>query len=1032
MKKLKINGIYRAAKQRNYPEGSANEIINLRHREGAWEAIGNKQSFANIEGLRAFKLWHDLGNGDYAIIYVGGVQVQAGTKGGEPYYVYQGNAIHARIFFNGTESTQKLSDLDESHDPKVGCLNNVILYNTPTAIQYFTFQNGAYVASSIDYNQFRVWREENLPENNWKWLTSPERFRKSVASIPIGIPAFSFKSVNTWGAAYTTFGYDDSTNFPLNHESFITKEQCATLFTKFAELKTATEEAGLWAGKCYMISTLVLFDGTEVAHTPPTLQLGAHLEAKYYTYLHASIPKTESTQAAYAYSCSNISLNAYAMGWDSLLGLKFNVAGLDGIAKGLVKGVKIYLSLPKGFKYTEVTSGNISGWFARCKREPSSSDWSGYKAKNTDGSVNYYAPNGKLLYSFDDAYHFWSPVYSKDEEGDTAYFEAAFVPLDKINEGVFHTKLNVKELATSDSPLPMDANTRRGMTFKNTPISYNGRLFVSNIESSFASPFSPTDLCLWSHPKLFNWMDNDTPNAALTNCYTPYPSFFSGIGIDASTLMPVLGEKVYFTPSSTPSMGMFMPLSFNNTGYDRWSGSGEWLNSDPRLTYVSKLIFEVTITTDTGDKTIQSKEFTVYGYEHVNSESGKSVRFHLYPFTFPDITASKVTLYWQPVSFKGVAFSPVWYKTERKLNASSFHNFAWAYVDAVFKSPDNFASQNADVVTVGSFSPSSSPTITDQNRIQASALNNPFLFPVANSYRAGTSEVIGLHTVNNELSQGQFGEYPVIAFTKSGIWALNIGSGDILVNSVVPLANEVCNNPESITAIRKGIFFSTVEGLKILQGKTAVDITDQLEGNPENAVKSNTIVRTILNNDGLASFVSEVDFLDYVRFAKVGYDDYFEEIIVSNPSYAYSYVFSLENKTWTKRGETFTAFMNQYPHLLAVNGSTIYKTNMENKVGKNALIVTNPIGQDRFIKFEQLIARGVFGMAKVMVFASTDNRYYKLVSQAVVKDAFDVRLPRSPYSFRSFILVFEGSFDPSHYLNDFDLEMFERYGNKLR
>jgi hypothetical protein len=319
------------------------------------------------------------------------------------------------------------------------------------------------------------------------------------------------------------------------------------------------------------------------------------------------------------------------------------------------------------------------------------------------------------------------------------------------------------------------------------------------------------------------------------------------------------------------------------------------------------------------------------------------------------------------------------------------------------------------------------------NMVKASALNNPYIFPVANSYPIGVSDIIGLCNVSEEMSQGQFGAYPMIAFTKSGVWAMQVGSGDTLISSVVPLANEICINEESIISIRKGIFFATNEGLKILQGANVVNISQILEGSAINYVKSGILLQQLAQNLSLS--LSDVDFLDYLTGAKIGYDSYYEEIIVSNANYDYSYVFSLENKYWSIVSGHYDDFVNQFPFLYGVVGSNVLRlSDEETRVTKRCLIITNPIGQDVFFKIKQLALRGVFDKVDLHIFASTDNESYHLITNQGGFDCSNIITQRGAgYSYRSVIIVISGSFSDLSWLSkDVELTIDDRLSAKLR
>ena len=58
------------------------------------------------------------------------------------------------------------------------------------------------------------------------------------------------------------------------------------------------------------------------------------------------------------------------------------------------------------------------------------------------------------------------------------------------------------------------------------------------------------------------------------------------------------------------------------------------------------------------------------------------------------------------------------------------------------------------------------------NKIYTSEVNNPFFFPLSGINTIGTGEIKGICSAVKALSEGQFGQFPLYAFTDEGVWAL--------------------------------------------------------------------------------------------------------------------------------------------------------------------------------------------------------------------------------------------------------------------
>ena len=204
----------------------------------------------------------------------------------------------------------------------------------------------------------------------------------------------------------------------------------------------------------------------------------------------------------------------------------------------------------------------------------------------------------------------------------------------------------------------------------------------------------------------------------------------------------------------------------------------------------------------------------------------------------------------------------------------------------------------------------------DTNRVQATELNNPFCFPAINSYRLGLGQVLGFSTNAIALSQGQFGQFPVFVFCSDGIWTMNIGTGETLISTITNISRLICSNPEAITPIDGGTAFPTSKGLFIIIGASKPELSQNAEGKHTSRITSLAAYDTVSSDANyyqIRSLLCQTDFLSYLAGAVMGYDYQHNEIIVSNITYPYSWVFSIENKLWFKISEPFRRFVNDYP-----------------------------------------------------------------------------------------------------------------------
>ena len=154
----------------------------------------------------------------------------------------------------------------------------------------------------------------------------------------------------------------------------------------------------------------------------------------------------------------------------------------------------------------------------------------------------------------------------------------------------------------------------------------------------------------------------------------------------------------------------------------------------------------------------------------------------------------------------------------------------------------------------------------ESNKIYTSEVGNPFVFPRSGINTVGLGEIRGIAAATKALSQGQFGQFPLYAFSTDGIWALEV-SGTGLYESVHPVSRDVCTNPASITPIDAAIVFATEQGLKLLQGSDVALISSSMDG--ENTDESMFNVKPEFAH----LFIADTDpFVQMIATCTIAYD----------------------------------------------------------------------------------------------------------------------------------------------------------------
>ena len=202
--------------------------------------------------------------------------------------------------------------------------------------------------------------------------------------------------------------------------------------------------------------------------------------------------------------------------------------------------------------------------------------------------------------------------------------------------------------------------------------------------------------------------------------------------------------------------------------------------------------------------------------------------------------------------------------------------------------------------------------------IKVSEAENPLVFPAKNSVQVGSSVISALAANTRPISEGQFGEAPLYAFTDEGVWVLMLGEEGTYV-ARQPANREICSNPDGILQIDDAVLYPTNRGIMMQQGRNSICITDQLDGYPFNFMEMKYAKQIIATNETESGEISYIRFKDYLKSADMIYDYYNNRIIVFNPNQAYAYVYSLKSKMWGAMKNVFNKRVNIYPESYATN-----------------------------------------------------------------------------------------------------------------
>lgn len=309
------------------------------------------------------------------------------------------------------------------------------------------------------------------------------------------------------------------------------------------------------------------------------------------------------------------------------------------------------------------------------------------------------------------------------------------------------------------------------------------------------------------------------------------------------------------------------------------------------------------------------------------------------------------------------------------------------------------------------------------SKIYTSEVNNPFYFPAIGINTIGTGNIFALSSVVKALSQGQFGQFPLYAFSTDGVWAMEVASTGGLI-SRQPVTRDVCTNPDSITQIDSAVLFTTDRGIMLIQGSDSVCISDSLNADIVSSVSDIPSGDKLL---GLASDIDVMPFAEFLKTCRMVYDYPHQRIIVYRPDTKYAYVYSLKSKAWGMMKNNISDSFTSYPEALAVSSekqpdetnSDALVDFSQSVIGSiNCILLTRPLklnATDVLKTVDTVIQRGNFrkGHIQSVLYGSRNLYDWSLVWSS--RDHFLRGFRGSPYKYFRIALICNLSPDESIY-----------------
>lgn len=336
------------------------------------------------------------------------------------------------------------------------------------------------------------------------------------------------------------------------------------------------------------------------------------------------------------------------------------------------------------------------------------------------------------------------------------------------------------------------------------------------------------------------------------------------------------------------------------------------------------------------------------------------------------------------------------------------------------------------------------------NKLYTSEVNNPFIFNAKNVTTVGNGQILGLAAAVRALSQGQFGQFPLYAFTTEGVWSLEVSSTGGFSSRQPVTRDVVLGNGESITSLDSSVFFAADRGIMQLAGSGTVCISDGIR---------NIEALPIADLQGTAALFADATGLEiaplneFLQGCRMIYDYTNQRVIVYNPArhtetennhttevrtYPYAYVYSLKTQMWGMTLSKIEYGLNSYPDAFAVdedkNVVDMSPDSADVTVQSiSGLIVTRPLKLDNgdvLKTVDTVIQRGYFrkGHVKGILYGSRDLFHWHAVWSST--DHYMRGFRGTPYKY--FRMVLKCDLDKDESVSGCTVQFTPRYTNRLK
>jgi hypothetical protein len=400
--------------------------------------------------------------------------------------------------------------------------------------------------------------------------------------------------------------------------------------------------------------------------------------------------------------------------------------------------------------------------------------------------------------------------------------------------------------------------------------------------------------------------------------------------------------------------------------------------------------------------------------------------------SYPDPRAKRITIY-------EITTGDIWTKVfTALLEPHSLLNLAYYLNEGLLPVKKNMSQQ------VDKPDTSKVIAISEPNKIKVSELNNPLSFPNINAYQAGNGSILALATIAMNVSDRNFGQYPLYVFTTQGIWTLNVGGGEVVYSTQTAPTYTEAPTSHIVGETPYGVAFATQRGLMLINGQQVQLISPQIEQVPKRLnIEMNS------HCDGVVFTPEYKKFSELLNnLSDLIYNPYENELIINVKDSEHNYIFNFDGQLFYQSTEkTDLLVRNAFPDLFVIDDYKLKDYASAESPLTHVSFITRPLlyGTSDIKRLERMILNALLydvtnpagnKFSLSMIHHSIDGVNFRATVGYPVKEGnhrlFDLGLlARTKYN--QYLFTFAGVVDEKSQFNFIDAEVDKEYNNtKMR